>query len=431
METPVALCFFGLVLAQMGNEAEAFRMSELALGLRPAKSKTPAVNLLVSVFLSHLRLPLAKGLSSLLSAYRTGLRTGEIFFGPIALCAYADLYMICGLPLLSAISDFHQFGIQLNICRHDLSLSFLLPWYRCALNLAGKTNDNVKVDWEACRQHDIFRDSVTMDEASPPGLYLIYVQMFNALIMKNVSICERSLERLLALPNRRLGCTHFANSFFVFLDGIVSAAILRKVGESPMHRKRYLRLLRESIRELGRTSKRRAGNCLGLVALLLAEWKALKGANKSATSLYSRSISMLSREGLTNFAAIANELTFDFMHKQRDEYWAKYYFRAALESYDAWGATAKVNDLKLHGPFPNIMQDEEDTHLEKDISIVVNINGRKRFDPSLDSFENLLETESLSNRGFRTSMGRSRSSFRSQSIGEQAVATTATAQKAD
>ena len=48
--SPLALCFYGMVLAGMGEDDESYRMSQLALRFVETKSAVPGTTLLVYVF---------------------------------------------------------------------------------------------------------------------------------------------------------------------------------------------------------------------------------------------------------------------------------------------------------------------------------------------------------------------------------------------
>jgi predicted ATPase len=365
---------FGVLLARMGYETEAFRLKQLALQVDTSKRVQPARSVLVDGFLSHLCLPVSVSLAPLLSAFRMGLDTGEILSGGIAISFYSSLYILCGLALSPFADDMRKFARQLQLFRHDLALIPVMMNLRLAENLSGQSDDPVSISWEA-----ICRDDLLIGVKGLPPLFEVgrlYLQVFNAYILGDLDRAEQALKQLLSRSpkDRRYPNSHFINYFFVFVDGIVSAALCRR-----KRRRRYQRLLDNAIKWLVTVSKKGCVNCLGMLRFLEAERKSSLSSDKNVDrELYAQAISLLARGGFNHFCGIASERMGECMLRANDMYWAKHYLNCAAKSYQEWGAKLKVAQLKTMYDFVNLR------HANSRWSGL--IHGRCKFSPRKHSF---------------------------------------------
>jgi hypothetical protein len=225
------------MLGLFGEYNEAFRFGQLALKARRGKESYASSINLTYANLTPLQLPLGLSLEPYLSAYRVGLETGDLFFGTICLSCYALIYITCGLPLKPFADDLRNYGNQLKICHQDLPLTWILTTHQLALNMMGESDDPLDLSRDAVRRHnpDLFSENLLLcDEASrtvPADiLYLWYLQLYNAYILEDVALADKTLKRILALKKdaRRFGGTHMMNYFVPFVDGLVGLWLAQK-----------------------------------------------------------------------------------------------------------------------------------------------------------------------------------------------------------
>jgi predicted ATPase len=367
---------FGVALAKMGYDAEAFRFKQLASRLDVSKQAEPARSVLVDGFLSHLCLPVSVSLGPLLSAFRTGLDTGDILSGGTAICFYSSLYILCGLALGPFADDMRKFACQLRRVRHESALIPVMMNLRLAENLSGQGDDPVSLSWE-----DICKDDLLSEVTALPPLFEVsrlYLQAFNAYVLNDLSRAEMALKKLSRKPKeRRYPGSHFINYFFVFVDGIVSAALYRKKKS-----RRYRLLLDNAIKWLVTASKKGSLNCLGMLRFLEAERKSTNSCSAKPVDreLYAKAISLFARGGFSHFCAIANERVGESMLRDKDMYWAAIYFTNAVTCYKDWGAKVKVEQLVSTYDFVDLNR-SDDTRSGL-------LHGRRRFSMTKHSLDN-------------------------------------------
>lgn len=401
--TPYLYCGYGFMLGLFGEYDEAFRFGQLAQRTRKTKETFPSAINLHHTMLSHLQLPVGIGLEPLLSAYRVGLETGDLFYGTICLACYVLVYWHCGLPLKPFSLDMRNFGEQLSICHQDLQLAWLVSARQLALNLMGESDDPVGFSREAIRRHnkDLFSDNLFLglDDSSSRVvnadiLFTWYLQLYNAYILEDVKIVERTMKRLLKLKNvsRRFGGTHCTNYFLPFIDGLVGLFLSKTKPET----KTGPIVTRAAIAELTKMSKTRPVNTIASLDLLLAEVYARKRSTTDAAARekYNKAISNFSRSGLNHFCAMANELAGKNMLERHETDWAHDYLRNAVQKWNEYGAVVKCRSLMQQYTF----LDSTAMNLQS-IILQRNIRGRARFNiltdkaPSSREFSEHFATE--------------------------------------
>ena len=389
-ETSYGYAAYGMMLAATKNEDEGVRFARLANQAVSTRLPCPATAVAVYVFLWHLKHPVALGLEPLLNCYRSGLELGDMEFGAISYSAYVDLYMFCGLPLGPFESDTRNFGEQLRLCHQDLPLSFILPYYRLACNLCGKTKEPELVTWDSCREFTLFSENMTRYNDSRADMNMCHAQLLNAYLLRNQEIQIKCLEQIRKLNNFELDGTHFSTYFYALCIGLSASTLYRDCKKVS-----YWFLARRMKNWLKQVSARRNLDCVGIIALLEAEsmrarplWCGRSSPHALIREKYDQAISLLARSGMTHFCAIACEQAGRFL--QGDQYWSEVYIRRSVRLFEEWGAVVKVKALEAEFAFI------EPSKLSRDDWAVLSVRGRKRFDVASHSFNFLpdsFETE--------------------------------------
>jgi len=388
--TPYLYCGYGFMLGLFGEYDEAFRFGQLAQRTRKGKGTFPSAINLNYTMLSHLRLPVSIALEPLLSAYRVGLETGDLFYGTICLACYVLIYWHNGLPLRPFAHDMHNFSEQLSICHQDLQLAWLLSAHQLALNLMGESDDPVDLSREAIisNHKDLFSENLLQglgDESSrivnADVLFTWYLQLYNAYILEDVATVEKTVKRLLKLKNvsRRFGGTHSTNYFLPFIDGLVGLYLSKMRPNS----KTGTKVTKAAIAELTKMSKTRPVNSITPLKLLLAEVKARKMSTSVdvARANYNEAINGFSRSGLNHFCAIANELAGKNMLERKEYDWAKSYLESALRKWHEYDAIVKVELMVKTYSFIEPASEDFSNGAVRASSI----QGRTRFNALTDS----------------------------------------------
>jgi len=408
--TPYLYCGFGLFLALFGHYKEAYRFGQLAQQTRNGKETFPSAINLHYTMLSHLQRPVGVALEPLLSAYRVGLETGDLFYGTVCLACYVLIYWHNGLPLRPFAHDMRNFIEQLSICHQELQLAWLLSARQLALNLLGESVDPVDFSREAIMRHheDLFSENMLQglgDESSrivnADVLFTWYLQLYNAYILEDVETVEKTMKRLRRLKNvsRRFGGTHCTNYFLPFIDGLVGLFLSKMKPKG----KTGPRVTRAAIAELTKISKTRPVNSITQLKLLLAEVSARKKTTSVdiARAKYNEAINDFSRSGLNHFCAIACELAGKNMHERKEHDWAEFYLANALRKWHEYDALVKVQLLVETYPF---LAQVSETLSEQGIRMS-SIQGRARFNALTDSLRSVQNsTEGRSSRNLYPSL---------------------------
>ena len=388
--TPFVYSGYGYMLAFFGDEKEAFRFGQLALDKNKGKASFPSSCTLTYLSVLHLQLPISVGLEPLLSSYRVGLETGDLFFGTINISCYALVYFSCGLPLGPFTADMSNYMSQLRICKQDVPLAFILPTTQLALNLMGKSEDPYDLSRDSIKrkQHKYFSETVLLDKKDASVLYMMYLEVFQLFILDaDMSKLENSIREIYKLPETRLGGAHTMNYFFTFVDGLVGLRLTRYAKKKkPVNwrttRRFANKLSRSSMTVLRKWVKTRPVNSVSLLALLDAEQQSrnAKTSMQTVKRMYDKAISQFARSGIMHYGAIANELAGLYMVEIDDMFWAKHYLSQACMLYAEWNAVVKVKQLCDSHDFIEF----DSNHYS---SIRFAVQGRSRFNAVRDSLQ--------------------------------------------
>jgi predicted ATPase len=386
--TPFIYSGFAYMLGLFNDEKEAFRFGELALSKNDGKTTFPSSCCLTYPSVMHLQLPIAVGLEPLLSSYRVGLETGDLFFGTINISIYSIVYFSSGLPLGPLAADMRNYMSQLKICKQDIPLAFILPTCQLALNLMGKSQDPLDLSRAAIQrtQPEYFSENVLLDKNDASVLYMMYLEAFELYILgADIARVEAALREIYKLPEARLGGPHIMNYFFVFVDGLIGLRLSRYASTNKPAKWRRTRrfgnkISNGAIKVLQSWVKTRPVNSWCLLALLDAEKKSRnRGVSlQDGKRLFDRAISQFARSGLVHYGAIANELAGLYMLEKKDQFWAQHYLSQACIRYSQWDAHVKVDMIRVKYEFVNFDEKE---------SARFAIQGKSRFDTTRDSME--------------------------------------------
>ena len=353
--TPFVYSGYAYMLGLFGDEKEAFRFGKIALDKNEGKATFPSSCTLTYPSVLHLQLPIAVGLEPLLSSYRVGLETGDLFFGTINISIYALVYFSCGLPLAPLSSDMTNYMTQLRICKQDVPLAFILPTTQLALNLMGQSEDASDLSRESIKrtQPDHFSENVLLDSRDASVLYMMYLEVFLLFILDDgISKLETAMRAIYRLPETRLGGPHIMNYFFVFVDGLVGFRLAREAQKKkPLNWRKTRRfankIAKQSMKVLRQWGKTRPVNSLNLFNLLDAEQRSRnkKMSLEAAKGMYNLAISQFARSGIIHYGAVANELAGLYMLEMDDLFWAKHYLSQACSLYAEWNAVEKAKRM--------------------------------------------------------------------------------------
>jgi hypothetical protein len=283
----------------------------------------------------------------LLSGFRMGLETGDLYAAAKAMCSYCSLYIFTGRPLTNFVKEITSYARALHAVEQDWALSYVLPYLRFAENVSGDLLESFSasnLNWETCRHGKDFAQNTTLSSDSQAHTILAYAQLLNAYIMNDLTIATSAAEDARRSP--RLHGTHFMNTFFMLLDGLYNAQIARQGSASA------IRALDELIKEFKARAKHQTGNCIEFLLLLQAERASLRAKTPQVDVkvAYERAIEHFQNNQMLHLLAISTERYGEYLAAIGETVDSEVALRRASLFFAKWGAETKTTSLAVKYP---------------------------------------------------------------------------------
>jgi hypothetical protein len=303
----------------------------------------------------------------LIESHRVGILTGDIEHALMGAMSYGYNYLFVGLRLSPLASDMKSFGNesrQFGLCP-SIQLRFSIL-HQTALNLQGTSISK----GHAMDQKDLLMEVKGQGQSKAFRDVFIFRLML-AYVFRDLHSAKKMITKLSTFPvfDPVIARSHLRQAF----TGLSAFALSRKRGKRGKNR--YQAIANASLDYFKKAVKQGSLNAYPIYCLLLAE----KSPSKEA---YDKAISVCSRSGNVNFAAIANESTALYFFEQGDEDWAMHYLSRALILYGDWGALGKVNTM-VKTMERKKMRFRESVLLNSQTSANSSLRGRSRFRKSL------------------------------------------------
>jgi len=170
--------------------------------------------------------------------------------------------------------------------------------------------------------------------------WVVRVHWLHVLVLLGRFDCAFEWSEELFPAMQEVGTPGVTISDYLLLRGLSAAAI----GQRHPSRSRRARVARACLRQL-RVWARHSPDCRPMCILLEAELMHLRQRPTSALARYQEAASAATRGGFVQYAALAHERRAALLHELQRDWDAKGALRLALESYDRWGAQAKVQEI--------------------------------------------------------------------------------------
>jgi len=126
-------------------------------------------------------------------------------------------------------------------------------------------------------------------------------------------------------------------------EGLTCFALAREGGPNAKSLKKRGNVI---VKRIAKLVKGGDVNCVHYLHLLGAEQSFTNGKSSNAKADFDRAISTSSRNGFTQDRALSHERCALFFVNEKDNEWARHHMTKAIESYEDWGASQKVQFLK-------------------------------------------------------------------------------------
>ncbi|MEG4008762.1 AAA family ATPase [Microcoleus sp. Pol11C1] len=347
--SPFAYANYGLLLCGVvGDIDSGYQFGQLALNLlsklnsQEIKAKTVVmVNIFIRPWKEHLR----KTLEPLVSAYSTGMDTGDLQYAAFGLMLYSYFAYFSGKELTVLEREMAIYRNALHKSMQTTALHYHEIYWQAVLNLLDNSGNNCCLKGEACDEQ--IRLPLLQQANDKTGLYYIY---WNKLLLsywfenyseaiENIALAEKYLDAVVGLPLIPL---------FHFYDSLVRLAVYSDTPQS--EQQRILDRVQANQEKMQKWAHHAPMNHLHKFYLVEAQRHRVLDEKIEAIEMYDKAIALAKENGYINEEALAHELAAKFYLEWGKEKLAKPYLIDAYYAYARWGAKAKIDHLEQRYP---------------------------------------------------------------------------------
>ncbi|KJH69589.1 hybrid sensor histidine kinase/response regulator [Aliterella atlantica] len=347
--SPSAYANYGLLLCGVvGDIDSGYQFGQLALNLlsklntQEIKAKTIViVNIFIRPWKEHLR----QTLEPLMSAYSSGIETGDLEFGAFGLLVYSYFAYYSGKELTALEREMALNRDAINKIKQKTALNYHEIYWQATLNLLGKSENPCRLQGEACDEqiglplYEQANDKAAIAYIYLNKLLLCYLFENYSEAIKNTAIEENYLDAVVATPHVPL---------FYFYDSLVKLAVYPDTPQP--EQKGLVDKVKANQEKMQRWADHAPMNYLHKFYLVEAEKQRVLGEKVASMELYDQAIALAKENEYLNEEALAYELAAKFYLAWGKVAIAQLYFQKAHYAYQVWGAQAKVEHLEEKYP---------------------------------------------------------------------------------
>ena len=296
---------------------------------------------IVDGMINHYQLPMAGRARSELDVAEVSMRNGDTEGGMWALLHASCFSWFCGKNL-RVLEDKIMKPHQQTIFEYNIVITgtMILPFRQAALNLMGESDDPLVLTGEAMDENEL------LEEAKAEG-NLMCLNCVNSIRMElayQFHEYSRALEIADVLdPPEQAYPAFFQGLRQKLFEGLTCFALAREGGSNAKSLKKRGNVI---VKMFSKLVKGGDVNVVHYLHLLSAEQAAAKGKSSDAKEEFDRAISTASRNGFIQDRALSHERCAIFFVSDKDDEWATHHVKKAIQSYEDWGASRKVQYLQ-------------------------------------------------------------------------------------
>ncbi|MBD1898809.1 AAA family ATPase [Trichocoleus sp. DQ-A3] len=347
--SPFAYANYGLLLCGVvGDMDSGYQFGQLALSLmsklnaQEIKAKTVVVvNSFIRPWKEHLR----ESLEPLVSAYVSGMETGDLEYASYGLMQYSYFAYFRGKELAILEREMATYRDAVHKINQKTALHYIETYWQAVLNLLGKSENPSLLKGEACdEQIRLLLHEQANDKAGVAYIYwnkLLLSYWFEnySEAIENIAIAEKYLDGLVGLPPVPI---------FHFYDSLVRLAVY--VERSKSEQQEILVRVQSNQEKMQKWAHHAPMNHLHKFYLVEGERHQVLGEKVEAIEMYDKAITLAQENEYINEEALAHELAAKFYLSWGKEKIAQTYMTDAYYAYMRWGALAKVKHLEEKYP---------------------------------------------------------------------------------
>ncbi|MEG4006755.1 AAA family ATPase [Microcoleus sp. Pol11C1] len=341
--------WYGLILCGILMDIEGgYQFGQLSLQLLERFNATDLkakVLFMTYTFISHWRDRIADTMPALLTAYQSGLETGDVEYAAWAALVHSYNRYWTGENLTEAEAAIRSFITAIAPFNQKNGSLYIQIYHQATLNLLGHSSDPSCLSGESYRVAEDIPAQVAANDRT--GLFFSYV-------------CQQHLHYLFGQYDAAIEKSNAAKPYFdncvsslptvlhYFYDSLAQLAIY--AASTPPQRRQILKCIQASQKKLKKWGHYAPMNYQHKFLLVEAERYRVLGQKLEAIDYYERAISLAKENQFLNEEALANELAAKFYLDWGKEKVAAGYMQEAYYYYARWGAKAKTDDLEKRYP---------------------------------------------------------------------------------
>lgn len=296
---------------------------------------------IVEGMINHYQLPMAGRARSELDIAEVSMRNGDNEGGMWALLHVSCFSWFCGKNL-RVLEDKIMKPHQQTIFEYNIVITgtMILPFRQATLNLMGESDDPLVLTGEAMDEVEL------LEEAKAEG-NLMCLNCVNSIRMElayQFHEYSRALEIADVLdPPEQAYPAFFQGLRQKLFEGLTCFALAREGGSNAKSLKKRGNVI---VKMFSKLVKGGDVNVVHYLHLLSAEQAFAKGKSSDAKEEFDRAISTASRNGFIQDRALSHERCAIFFVNDKDDEWATHHVKKAIQSYEDWGASRKVQYLQ-------------------------------------------------------------------------------------
>jgi len=347
--SPFAYANYGFLLCGVvGDVDSGYQFGQLALNLvsklnaQEIKAKTAFI---VNLFIRHCKKHLRETLEPLVSAYSSGMETGDLEYAGYSLLQSSCSAYYSGKELTGLEKEIAINRDAIYKSKHETALNYLEIYWQAVLNLLGKSENLCILQGEACDEqiklplYEQANDKVAVAYIYLNKLLLCYWFENYSEAMENIAIAEKYLGVVVGMP---------VVPIFHFYDSLVRLAVYSETPQ--LEQQSILDRVQANQEKMHTWAHYAPMNHLHKFYLVEAEKHRVLGQKIEAIEMYDKAIALAKENEYINEEALAHELTAKFYWSWGKEAIAKTYMTNAYYAYMHWGAVAKVKHLEEKYP---------------------------------------------------------------------------------
>ena len=343
--SPFAYAFYGLILCGTSRNIEnGYEFGQLALNLLihlNAHSLRARTLLIVNNFIIHWKEHVRNTTQSLLEAYQRGLETGDLEFAAYSAHCYCFQSYAVGKELAEVDREMTKYNEAIRQIKQKTVLTWNQIYQQAIANLMGFSVSLTRLVGEfyneenGLPQHEVTNDGTAIFVVYFHKLFLCYLFSQYAQAVKNSTIAERYLIRIIGTP--------LVPSYHLY-DALARLATYPE--SSVQAQAEILKRVAINQEKVQQWAQYAPMNHLHKYHLVQAETARVLGQLLEAEEFYEQAIQGARENGYIQEEALAYELAAKFYLGRGREKIAQLYMKEAHYCYERWGATAKVKDLE-------------------------------------------------------------------------------------